>query len=120
MTDQLAEHMAIPSLITGIIFLLLGWAFYQNPPSKINPLVGYRTKLSMKSQQHWDFSQRYSARQMMKGGGLMLVLSLLSYFIPVETGIKQTGGIILLVLCAIYVILTTETALRKRFPKSKE
>lgn len=117
--DDFAAHIAIPSLITGIIFSLLGWAFYQSPPSDINPLVGYRTKMSMKSQEHWDFAQKYSSKQMMTGGSIMIALSLMSYFIPVETEYKQAGGIILLLLNAAYVIIATEIALRKEFPKSK-
>ena len=115
--DDFAAHIAIPSLITGIVFALLGWAFYQSPPSEINPLVGYRTKTSMKSQEHWNFAQKHSAKQMARGGSIMIVLSLLSYFIPVDTEYKHIGGLILLVLCAVYLIISTEIALRKRFPK---
>lgn len=117
--EDLAVHIAIPSLITGIVFSLLGWAFYQSPPSEINPLMGYRTKMSMKSQEHWNFAQKYSARLMAIGGSIMIGLSLLSYFIPVDTEYKQIGGVVLLVLNAVYVIIATEVALRKQFPKNK-
>ena len=118
--DDFGSHIAIPSFITGIVFALLGGAFYQSPPSEINPLVGYRTRLSMKSQKHWDFAQKYSAKQMERAGYVMVILSVLSYFLPVDTEYKQTGGLILLVVCSIYMIVSTELALRKQFPKSKE
>jgi len=118
--EDFAAHIAIPSLITGIVFSLLGWAFYQSPPSEINPLMGYRTKASMKSQERWDFAQKYSAKKMAACGLVMIALSLLSYFIPVDSEYKQTGGIVLLVLCAVYMIAATETALKKQFPKPKE
>lgn len=116
--DDFTAHIAIPSLITGIIFSLLGWALYQSPPSEINPWMGYRTKLSMKSQKHWDFAQLYSSKRMGIGGLCLIALSLLSYFIPVDTEYKQTGGLILLILCTIYMIVSTEIALKKEFPKS--
>lgn len=116
--EDLSAHIAIPSLITGIVFALLGWAFRQSPPQDINPLVGYRTKRSMKSQAHWDFAQRYSAQKMAVGGSCMIILSLLSYFIPVKSEYKQIGGLVLLVLCAAYMIVTTEIALKKKFPNS--
>ena len=116
--DNFSDHIAIPSLITGIIFTLLGWAFHQNPPSEINNFVGYRTRSSMKSQERWDFAQRYSSKQMCTGGSCMIILSLLSYFIPVDTEYKQTGGLILLVVCALYLIVSTEIALKRKFPKS--
>lgn len=118
--EDFAANIALPSLITGIVFSLLGWAFYQSPPSEINPLMGYRTKSSMKSQERWDFAQKYSAKQMANGGGVMIVLSLLSYFIPVDVEYKQIGGMALLVLSAVYMIAKTEIALKKQFPKSKE
>jgi uncharacterized membrane protein len=116
--DDFTAHIAIPSLITGIIFTLLGSALMTSPPSKINPLVGYRTKRSMRSQETWDFAQRYAAERMAAGGIVMIALSLLSYFIPVDADYKQMGGIVLLVLCCIYMIVGTELALKKKFPKS--
>ena len=118
--EDFAANIALPSLITGIIFSLLGWAFYQSPPSEINPLVGYRTKSSMKSQECWDFAQKYSAKQMVYIGLIMIALSLLSYFIPVDIDSKQIGGVVLLVLSAIYMIAMTEMALKKQFPEPKE
>lgn len=80
--------------------------------------MGYRTKTSMKSQQHWDFAQRYSSKQMGISGVCMVVLSLLSYFIPFDIAYKQTGGLILVVLSAVYMIVRTEIALKRKFPKS--
>ena len=116
--EEFTAHIAIPSLITGIVFSLLGWAFYQNPPAEINGWVGYRTKSCMKSQERWNFAQKYSAKQMSLCGTLMVVLSLLSYFIPVDTEYKQIGGLVLLVLSALYMIVLTEIALKKKFPHS--
>lgn len=109
------DHIAIPSLYTGFVFAALGSLLYYSPPAEINGLIGYRTKRSMKSQDRWDFSQKYSAKQMGFSGLVMIVLSLLSYFLPVENEWKQIGGVSLLVVSALLMIVRTEIALSKRF-----
>ncbi|MDA0356796.1 MAG: SdpI family protein, partial [Bacteroidetes bacterium] len=50
----------IPST-SGLIFMLAGFIMLKLPPKKINSLYGYRTRSSMKNQERWDFSQKYSA-----------------------------------------------------------
>jgi uncharacterized membrane protein len=117
--EDFFTQLMIPSLISGIIFTVIGYVMYTFPPKEINGLYGYRTSSSIKSQERWDFSQRYSSLQMIKGGAAMIVLSLLAGFIPVTDALKQIAGLVVLVLCAIYLIASTEMALKKQFPKPK-
>lgn len=109
------ENIAIPSFITGIVFSFIGSFMASSPPSEINGLVGYRTKRSMKSQAHWDFSQKYSGTFMGWGGLVMLMLSALSYFIPVGIEVKQIAGLIALVILSVIMIVATEMALKRKF-----
>ena len=44
-----------------VVIAITGYYFKKNPPKKINRMVGYRTKASMKSQDAWDFAQVYSS-----------------------------------------------------------
>lgn len=113
--EEFFSNIAIPSLYTGVVFAALGSLLYYSPPSEINGLIGYRTKRSMKSQERWDFSQKYSSKIMGFCGLGLIVLSLLSYFIPVDIGVKQIGGVSLLLLSAVYMIVRTEMALSKKF-----
>ncbi|MGV3461658.1 MAG: SdpI family protein [Flavobacterium sp.] len=115
MIEEIFSHMMIPSLISGVSFAFIGAFMYAAPPGEINGLVGYRTSSSMKSQERWDFAQKYSAKLMQYIGGIMVILSGLSYFIPVDTDTKQIAGIVLLVASAIVLITLTEMAIRKRF-----
>lgn len=45
--------------VLNIIITLIVILFYFVRPKTINPIVGYRTKLSMKNQANWDVSQNY-------------------------------------------------------------
>lgn len=46
-------------LVLNLVITLVVILFYFIKPKNINPIVGYRTKLSMKNQANWDLSQNY-------------------------------------------------------------
>lgn len=101
-------------IITGAILIVAGAIMYRFPPKKINFLYGYRTMNSMKSQERWDFSQKYSSKELMKFGLFLFVLSLLGLF-DISEGI--VNGIV--VLFVFLPIISTEIALRKKFASAK-
>ena len=88
---------------------------YLFPPKKINYLYGYRTGSSMQSQERWDFAQKFSAALMVKSAVVMAVLSALSYFIPGEGEPKMIAGVAMVVLCALYLFIKTERAIKNQF-----
>ena len=88
---------------------------YYLPPTKINSLYGYRTPASMKTQERWDFAQRYSTLQMLKGSIALIVVSLVGWVIPAGTAAKVSVGIVLIVLMVLYLFISTERAIKKRF-----
>ena len=53
-------------LMSGLLFCIAGYVMFKFPPKKINSLYGYRTTSSMISKDRCDFSQKYSAIDMMK------------------------------------------------------
>ncbi len=101
-------------IITGAILIIAGAIMYRFPPKKINILYGYRTMNSMKSQERWDFSQKYSSKELMKFGLFLFALSLLVLF-NISEGI--VNGIV--VLFIFLPIISTEIALRKKFASAK-
>ena len=116
MMDWLYENVLFLPFLIGIIFMITGGILYQFPPKKINYLYGYRTTASMKSQQRWDFSQRYSAKKMVQAGVLFFVLSFIGLFLP-STDFIQLGVGLPLALCScLFMFFTTERALKKKFP----
>lgn len=117
MEDFIVE-ITLPTFLVGLIFIAVAMIIYLLPPKKINDLYGYRTTSSMKSQERWDFAQRYSSIQMIRGGLMLIAASVIGYFIPISYEIKIPVGISLIILAAIYLIVTTERAIKKKFPES--
>jgi uncharacterized membrane protein len=105
-------------LFLGIVFLLLGMILYFFPPKKINFLYGYKTNNSMKSQQNWDFAQRFSSIKMMQCG----IASILIYFTEKLFNLDNSAKTILdfsvLLACIFYIIFFTEKALKSKFPSN--
>jgi len=101
-------------IITGAILSIAGVIMYLFPPKKINYLYGYRTMNSMKSQERWDFSQKFSAKELIKIGLLLLPVSLLG-LTNIPDGI--INGIV--ILSVFLPILITEIAIRKKFANIK-
>jgi uncharacterized membrane protein len=108
------ENLNQLPLLTGSIFIIAGFIMLRFPPKKINMFYGYRTISSMKSQERWDFSQKYSAKELMKFGGVILPFCLLGLLDFPEKYVN------IIVILAVFVpILTTEIALRKKFTNLK-
>ncbi|MGL2965413.1 SdpI family protein [Flavobacterium sp. XGLA_31] len=102
--------------LTGVIFVIAAGISLRFPPKKINHLYGYRTGNSMKNQQVWDFSQKYSCIKMLQGGFFLVAFSFLGMVL--HPGEKQQViiGIALSVLVCVYLFWTTERAIKKNFP----
>ena len=81
------------------------------PPKKINSFYGYRTLNSMKSQQAWDFSQKYSAKEMIKSGIILALFSLLGLAFPANSA-SLIISVALIVIAAILLIVRTERAIK--------
>ena len=45
--------------IDALILMVVGIVFWMYPPKKINEFYGYRTTRSRKSQEAWDFVQKW-------------------------------------------------------------
>jgi uncharacterized membrane protein len=101
--------------ITGPLFILLGYYFSKFPPKKINNIYGYRTPRSMKSQEAWDFAQVYGAKKMMLAGLIMLVAGILLLPFNLTEHIAAVLSIGILLGSAIWMIVVTERALKKKF-----
>lgn len=104
----------------GVIFSIVGYILTRRPPKRINFWYGYRTLGSIRSQERWDFAQVYSAKRLFSGGIFLIVVSLIS-LLPFGFDI-MTEVIITLVLVAgipIWIIVSTEIELKKRFGNKK-
>ena len=113
MMDEFIESILHPSFFVGILFMLIGIVMYFLPPKKPNMFYGYRTPASMKSQERWTFSQRFSAVKMAQAGAVLFVISLCGYFIDADS--RNAIGVLMLFICIAYLFITTERAIKNQF-----
>ncbi|NCT17497.1 MAG: hypothetical protein COZ75_02195 [Flavobacteriaceae bacterium CG_4_8_14_3_um_filter_34_10] len=101
--------------LTGLVFITGGYLFFKFPPKKINHLYGYRTKTSMNSQEKWDFSQRYSSKEMIKLGIYMVLIGIIGSIINPSENISIPLAIGVLIFCCVMLFIKTERELKNNF-----
>ena len=115
--------MAYTCYISTLILTVMGVVFWMYPPKKINEFYGYRTTRSRKSQEAWDFAQRYSAKLMtIFGLAALSVAAAARLFLNglcINSDYLMLYDICITLLLPIIVVLPpivlTELELRKRF-----
>lgn len=108
-------NMLIPAMLLGV-----GWVFIHKAPKTINWGYGYRTTMSMKNQDTWDFAHKYAGGLWFKWGKWLLAFSVVVMLCVIgqnEDTVGTVGGVLCLVQCIplIYVIVPTERALKNHF-----
>lgn len=109
------NHIFLLPILTGLVFILAGVIMLKFPPKKINYIYGYRTPSSMKNQERWDFSQKYSAKELIKWGGFLSMFSLVGLFYTPTENTESLIGVTLLILTAGVLILRVEMAIKAKF-----
>ena len=115
--------MAYTYYISTLILTVVGVVFWMYPPKKINEFYGYRTTSSRKSQEAWDFAQKYSAKMMTVLGLVALAVASIAHWLRSRLCLNSEYvmlydiGItaVLVVMVVIPSIVMTEIKLRKRF-----
>lgn len=98
----------------GVLFMLIGWLTQKIVPDFANPFYGYRTPRSKKNKSNWDFAQSYSSRLTIRCGGALLSFSVILPFIGKWNEAAGIVGVLILTLApAIWLIYSTENALKK-------
>ena len=107
----------IITLVLGLLFMLGGAITFKFPPKEINYIYGYRTASSMKSQERWDFAQKYSSKRIFIVGVCLLIISLLLKFFEFNITTEFIVQAILLILSILLIIVDTEKAIKRKFKK---
>lgn len=100
---------------TGIIFLIAGYIMRKFPPKNINSLYGYRTKSSMKSKEIWDFAQKYSSKEMMKSGIILVLLGLIGFVYQPTENTATIIGLGLVILIVVALIIRVEAGIKRKY-----
>ena len=110
-------------LIFPAIMIGFGKYFLKKAPSEINYIFGYRTAMSMKNEQTWEFAHKYCGRLWLIIGLILLPLAILVMLLVIGKS-KDTIGTVGEVLCIVQLIplvasiIPTEIALKKNFDKN--
>ena len=115
---MLIIDLVIPLSITGF-----GKVFMKGGPEEVNALFGFRTAMSMKNKDTWEFAHKYCGRIWYKTGLILLpvsVIPLLFVFNKDITTVAIVGLIVMFVqlIPMLLPIAVTEAALKKTFDEN--
>ena len=110
----------ICNLLTPIIMILAGYWAWKHCPSEINPILGYRTKRSMKNINTWKFAHDYAGRLWWKVGWILMILTILVQLTLMNSNTDvienlSMGVFFVQVLIMLLTIIPVENALKKKF-----
>ena len=114
--------MLAMGLLFPVVMILFGTMFMKSAPKKINYIFGYRTELSMKNRDTWEFAHKYIGKLWFRFGLLLIPSTVISmlFVISKTENIVGTVGLIVGFINTIVLIVPiffTEKALNKAFDK---
>ncbi|MDP4153467.1 MAG: SdpI family protein [Bacillota bacterium] len=110
-------------LLTPVIMIALGSIYAKKAPKEINNFTGYRTTMSMKNMDTWNFAHQYYAKVWRFVGWVMLISSFVAMIFVCGKDTNTVGSFSLIVIVIQMIILIgsiapTEIALRKTFDEN--
>lgn len=115
--------MLLMDLLIPLVMILFGRWFSKKPPSKISYTFGYRTTMSMKNQNTWNFAHHYIGRLWYWLGWIILPLTIIPLYLARGQNI-QTVAMVGVIVCfaqlapLIGSLIATEGALKKAFDQN--
>ena len=114
--------MLAMNLLFPLIMIVMGRYFMKKSPKEINYIFGYRTNMSMKNKDTWDFAHNYFGKRWFRLGWLLIPISVIPMLFVIGKGedIIGTVGMVVMVIDLILLIapiFPTERALKKIFDK---
>ena len=115
--------MLIMDLLLPFTMIGFGRYFMKKAPKEINSVFGYRTSMSMKNKDTWEFAHKYCGKVWYVCGMVMLPITVIFMLLVIgknEDCVGSIGGIIcgVQLIPLIGSILPTEIALKKNFEKN--
>ncbi len=114
--------MMIMDLLLPVTMIGFGRYFMKKAPNEINAVFGYRTSMSMKNKDTWEFAHKYCGKIWYVCGLAMLPITVMFMLLAIgknENYVGTVGGIIcgVQLIPLIGSIFQTEIALKKNFDK---
>jgi len=117
-------------IIIPLMMIIFGNRFYNNPPNKINMILGYRTRRSMKNADTWEFAHEHIGKTWHLAGWItlgasilaLIIVNVLSRLIDLGEGFHAFYFIAALIGAQLVVLIAsifpTESALKMNFDKN--
>ena len=115
--------MLLMNLMIPLTMIGFGRSFMKNTPKEINAVFGYRTSISMKNKDTWEFAHRYCGKLWYVCGFILLPITVVSLLLVIGKDtdyVGTVGGIICgaQLILLIGSIFSTEITLKKVFDKN--
>lgn len=115
--------MLIMDLLVPCMMIGFGKLFLNKAPKNINYTFGYRTTMSMKNQDTWQFAHKYCGRLWFIGGLILLPVSIIPLLCVLGREIESIAAVGTVMCFAQIVpvvssIISTEIALKRAFDKN--
>lgn len=115
--------MLMMDLIIPLTLIGFGRYFLKNTPKEINAVFGYRTSMSMKNKDTWEFAHKFCGKIWYASGLIILPITVIFLLLVIGKSkdyVGTVGGIV----CGVQLIpligsvFPTEIALKKIFDKN--
>ena len=115
-------YMLCMGLLFPAIMLVMGRYFMKTAPKEINYIFGYRTNVSMKNKDTWEFAHKYIGKLWFRFGWILVPITIIPMLFVLgksEDTIGTVGAIVVAIdlIILISAIFPTEMALKKNFDK---
>lgn len=115
-------YMLCMGLLFPAIMLVMGRYFMKTAPKEINYIFGYRTNMSMKNKDTWEFAHKYIGKLWFRFGWILVPITIIPMLFVLgksEDTIGTVGAIVVAIdlIILISAIFPTEMALKKNFDK---
>jgi len=115
--------MCVTVLLIPFLMISFGGLFSRSAPKEINSAFGYRTSMSMKNADTWQFAHHYFGKIWRTLGWILIIPSVIPMLFVIGKGNDPVGnmGLIITFLQLIPLILPiffTEKALRAHFDQN--
>ena len=116
-------YMLVMDLLIPAIMIGFGRSFMTKAPKNINATFGYRTAMSMKNKDTWEFAHKYCGKLWFRCGLVLLPLSVIPLLFVLNKDIATVGNVGLIVAGVQLVplvgsIFPTEAALKRTFDQN--
>ena len=117
--------MLVMNLLTPLVMIIFGYIYSKKPPQKPKSKFaysGYRTSMSMKNEETWEYANRFFGKLWFRFGIVLGLISIIAFFFFIGKD-KDTVGFAGMIICYVQLVamllpvIPTEISLRRRFDK---